>query len=180
MNGIILYSSQYGHSRRYAQELSRRCGFPAIFRRKAPDLSSMDVVIYIGGLYVGRVPGLKETFQNFPPTPRQRIFVVTVGLTDPADEQHRQQVRAKLAAQLPPALMERAQVFFLRGGLDCGELKWGHRLGMKLLCASISNRAPDSLNAQERAILEASQHPVDFVDFSTLDPILQALQGPQE
>ena len=45
----IVYGSHYGTTERYAQELSRRVGIPAVDYRKMGEISSQDTVIYLGG-----------------------------------------------------------------------------------------------------------------------------------
>ena len=49
----IVYGSHYGTTERYAQELSRRVGIPAMDYRRMGEISSQDTVIYLGGLYAG-------------------------------------------------------------------------------------------------------------------------------
>ena len=53
MKAIILYGSRYGSTRRYAKELSGQTGSPAVSYQQAPELSGMDTIIYLGGLYAG-------------------------------------------------------------------------------------------------------------------------------
>lgn len=56
----IVYGSHYGTTERYAQELSRRIGIPAVDYRKMGEISSQDTIIYLGG-FVCRWSGrLKE------------------------------------------------------------------------------------------------------------------------
>ena len=43
----IVYASHYGTTERYAQELSRRVGIPAVDYRKMGEISSQDTVIYL-------------------------------------------------------------------------------------------------------------------------------------
>lgn len=56
MEHIIIYGSQYGSSRRYAEKLSEQTGIPAVSYKDAPDLSGRSVVVYLGSLYAGRCP----------------------------------------------------------------------------------------------------------------------------
>ena len=47
MEHIIIYGSQYGSSRRYAEKLSEQTGIPAVSYKDAPDLSGRSVVVYL-------------------------------------------------------------------------------------------------------------------------------------
>ena len=53
MEGIILYGSRYGSTRRYGEELSRETGIPAVSYTQAPPLQDKKVIVYLGGLYAG-------------------------------------------------------------------------------------------------------------------------------
>ena len=65
MKEIILYGSQYGSARRYAEKLSEQTGIPAASYKDAPDLSNMKTIVYLGGLYAGGVLGLMKTLRGF-------------------------------------------------------------------------------------------------------------------
>ena len=45
MEHIIIYGSQYGSSRRYAEKLSEQTGIPAVSYKDAPDLSGRRLVV---------------------------------------------------------------------------------------------------------------------------------------
>ena len=64
MEHIIIYGSQYGSSRRYAEKLSEQTGIPAVSYKDAPDLSGRSVVVYLGSLYAGGVLGLSKTLRG--------------------------------------------------------------------------------------------------------------------
>ena len=49
MEGIILYGSRYGSTRRYGEELSRETGIPAVSYTQAPPLQDKKVIVYLGG-----------------------------------------------------------------------------------------------------------------------------------
>ena len=51
MEHIIVYGSQYGSTRRYAEKLSEQTGIPAVSYKDASTLSDKDIIVYLGGLY---------------------------------------------------------------------------------------------------------------------------------
>ena len=96
MEGIIVYGSKYGTSRRYAEKLSQLTGLPAIPYQEAPDLTGRDTVVYLGSLYAGSVLGMTKTLGGLTLRKGQRLIVVTVGLADPGNPQNREHIRASL------------------------------------------------------------------------------------
>ena len=78
MKGIVVYGSNYGTTRAYAQELARRTGWPAVDWQQAQKLADYEAVVYLGGLYAGGVVGLKAVLPQLEQAPAQKLVVVTV------------------------------------------------------------------------------------------------------
>lgn len=66
MKKVITYGSQYGTTRRYAEKLSETTAIPLLNESDVRDLSSFDHIIHLGGLYAGRVKGLKRIVKHTP------------------------------------------------------------------------------------------------------------------
>ena len=66
MSRIIIYGSEYGTAKKYADELSRRTGIEAVSFKDAADLSEYSTAIYIGAIYAGGVLGLAKTLKKRP------------------------------------------------------------------------------------------------------------------
>ena len=101
MKGIVVYGSNYGTTRTYAQELARRTGWPAVDWQQAQKLADYETVVYLGGLYAGGVVGLKAVLPQLEQAPAQKLVVVTVGVADPAEPENVAHIRASLQKQLP-------------------------------------------------------------------------------
>ncbi len=175
MKEIILYGSQYGSARRYAEKLSEQTGIPAASYKDAPDLSNMKTIVYLGGLYAGGVLGLVKTLRGFSLRGGQKLLIVTVGLADPNEPENRDNIHASLQRQLPAELLDQAKVFHLRGGIDYQKLSFGHRTIMALLYQSLRRTPLEKQTAENRALIETYGKQVDFTDFGTLEPIIREI-----
>ena len=176
MKHIILYGSQYGSTCRYAENLAEQTGIPAVSYKDAPDLSGMNTIIYMGGLYAGGVMGLTKTLRGISLQDKQKLILVTVGLSDPNEQENQDNIRASLQRQLPSALLDRAKIFHLRGGIDYQKLSFGHRTIMKLLYQSLRRIPIEKQTSENRALIETYGKQVDFTDFSALEPIILEIQ----
>ncbi len=174
MKTLILYGSQYGTTKRYADELSRLTGLPAVSYEKAPDLAGCEQIVYLGGLYAGGVKGLKQTARKFPAG--VRLILVTVGLADVQDEQNIENIRRSVRRQLPAEMLQNAALFHLRGGIDYSRLNLTHRTMMTLLYNHARKLPPEQQNAETRAMIETFGRQVDFVDFASLGPVAAAIE----
>ena len=174
MKTLILYGSQYGTTKRYANELSRLTGLPAVSYEKAVDLAGCEQIVYLGGLYAGGVKGLKQAVKKFPAG--VRLILVTVGLADVQDEQNIENIRRSVRRQLPAGLLQNTVLFHLRGGIDYGRLNLTHKAMMTLLYNHARKLPPEQQNAETRAMIETFGRQVDFVDFASLGPVAAAIE----
>ena len=176
MEHIIVYGSQYGSTRRYAEKLSEITGIPAASYKDAPSLSGMKTIIYLGGLYAGGILGLAKTLRDFSLGDGQKLILVTVGLADPNEPENQHNIRTSLQRQLLQELLDRAKIFHLRGGIDYQKLSFGHRTIMKLLYQSLRRTPLENQTVETRALIETYGKQVDFTDFSALEPIIHEIQ----
>ena len=176
MERIIVYGSQYGSARRYAQKLSERTGIPAVSYKQVPELAGMKTIVYLGGLYAGGVLGLAKTLRGFSPRDGTKLILVTVGLADPDEEENRVNIRSSLQRQLPE-LFDEAKIFHLRGAIDYQKLSFGHRTMMALLYQSLRRTPLEKQTAENRALIETYGKQVDFTDYDALEPIMQEIRG---
>lgn len=176
MEHIILYGSRYGSTRRYAGRLSELTGIPVADYHEALPLKGKTYMIYLGSLYAGGVSGVKKTFRNLALRPGQKLMIVTVGLADPGLSENRENIRRSLQKQLPAGIYGAADLFHLRGAIDYEKLSLSHRTMMSLLYRSLKNRPSGEWSAEDRALMETYGKQVDFVDFDTLQPVVERIR----
>ena len=180
MKSVILYGSRYGSARRYALELSKQTEIPAVSYQEPPPLSKLETIVYIGALYAGGVLGLTKTLRRQSFGEHQRLVIVTVGLADPDILQNRENIRNALQKQIPAQLYGRAAVFHLRGAIDYQALSLGHRTMLALLHRSLQKKPAEEWSEEDKALMETYGKQADFVDFASLRPIINEIQGDTE
>ena len=172
-NTIIIYGSQYGTAKRYAEELGRHTGVTVKDYTEITGLERYDTIVYIGALYAGGVLGMKKTFQNLKDT-RKRIIIATVGLADPTDEENVSNIRSGMKKQLSPEIYEKARICHLRGAIDYSKLNFKHKTMMHMLYKKAKNLPEEKKTPEVRAMLETYGKQVSFVDFSVLEKMMRA------
>lgn len=175
MSNIIIYGSHYGTTKQYAKELSRRTNIEAIFFKNVKEINDYDNIIYLGGLYAGGVLGMSKTIKKLNNTVNKKIIIVTVGLSDPMDEVNKNNIRNNIKKQVSKEIFEKAKIFHLRGGIDYSKLNFKHKTMMKLLYNAVKNLPKEKQTAEDRAMIETYNQKVNFVDFSSLDKIINEI-----
>ena len=169
MSRIIVYGSEYGTAKKYADELSRRTGIEAVSFKDAGSLSDHGTVIYIGAIYAGGVLGLAKTVKKLGVSKIDKLLIATVGVTDPGDAEYMSSVDNAVAKKLPPEIMKKTRIFHLRGGIDYTSLSFKHRTLLKMLYKRAVKLPEEQKTADIKAIIETYDKTVDYTDFSALD-----------
>lgn len=175
MSNIIIYGSHYGTTKQYAEELSKRTNIEAISFENVKEINDYNNIIYLGGLYAGGVLGMSKTIKKMNTISNKKIIIVTVGLSDPIDEVNKKNIRDNIKRQIPKEFFEKTKIFHLRGGIDYSRLNFVHKTMMKLLYNSVKNLPEEKQTAEDKAMIETYNKKVNFVDFSSLDEIINEI-----
>ena len=124
MSTLIIYGSQYGTTKRYADKFAEMTGFPVISYEDIKKLTDYERIIYFGGLYAGGVKGLKNTVKK-------------------CDKENINNIRSSIRKQVPEHLLKKSSVFHLRGGIDYQKLSFKHKTMMTLLYNRVRNLPED-------------------------------------
>lgn len=173
MNTLIIYGSQYGTTKRYAEKFAEMTDLPIISFEDIENLEKYERVVYFGALYAGGVKGLKNTIKKL--SPNTKLVIVTVGLADVCDEENISNIRSSIRKQVPEYLFKKVSIFHLRGGIDYQKLSLKHSLMMALLYNKAKNMPEEKKTAEVRAMVETYNSKVDFVDFSCLEQIAESI-----
>ena len=172
MDSIIIYGSQYGTTKMYAEELSKRINVKALSFEKIDDINKYNKIIYLSGLYAGGVLGMSKTFKKLNDMTNRRIILVTVGLADPKNTENINNIRNAIKRQLSKNILEKIKIFHLRGGIDYSKLNFVHKTLMNLLYKKAKNLPEEKKTVEDKAIIETYGKKVSFIDFSDLDGIV--------
>ena len=173
---IIIYGTQYGAAKKYAEELSRRIEIPCASYEEINDINIYSTIVYIGSLYAGGVQGMKKTMAKYEVGKDKKLIIVTVGLADPTDKKNTDHIKGGVKKQLPVGVYEKATVLHLRGAIDYTKLSFQHKTMMGLLVRKAKNLPEEKKNAEVRAMIETYNQVANFVDFESLSSIIDELR----
>ena len=175
MRTIIVYGSQYGTAKRYAEALAGRTDSEVRSYEESMDLDAYDNIVLIGALYAGGVLGLEKTLSGIHDLKNKKIIIATVGLADTNDRENTETIRNSLKKQLSENIFIHARIFHLRGGIDYSRLNLKHRTMMALLYGKAKGLPEEKKTAEVKAMIDTYGKRVDFVDFTSLAPIIREI-----
>jgi menaquinone-dependent protoporphyrinogen IX oxidase len=174
MKSIIIYGSQYGTTKRYAEHLSEMTEIEAVAFKEAKGIDKYDRVIFMGALYAGSVLGLKKTVSKM--SSKQELVIVTVGLVDPTDSENIDYIRHSIKERIPADFYDETRIFHLQGAIDYSHLSLKHRMMMAVIHSKLSKMPEKKLNAESKTILATYGKKEDFVDFESLEKLRSVIQ----
>lgn len=173
---IIIYGSQYGTAKQYAEELSKKTNIKAENYENIKSIDEYETIIYIGALYAGGVLGMAKTFKRISNCEGKKIIIVTVGLADPMDTENINNIENGMKRQLSNEIYEKASIYHLRGGIDYSKLNFAHKTMMSLLYKKAKGLPEEKKTAEVKAMIDTYNQKVNFVDFSSLENIIKEIQ----
>ena len=173
---IIIYGSQYGTTKQYAMELSKKTNIKAESYEDIKNIDEYETIIYIGALYAGGVLGMAKTLKKISNSENKKIIIVTVGLADPMNKENINNIENSMKRQLSNEIYEKASIYHLRGGIDYSKLNFLHKTMMRLLYKKVKGLPEEKKTAEDKAMIDTYNQKVNFVDFSNLENIISEIK----
>lgn len=162
----IIYESNSGFTKKYADFLSFKTGYPAYTIAEAKlHLKRGDEIIFFGWMLAGSVKGFKKASKKY------KIHALcAVGMAVPADHFVKEIKERYHIIDL--------QVFYLQGGFDMKKLHGIYRFMMKTMARFVgkSMAAKENKTDEEIAMLDMMKNGGDYVKEENLDPILSWME----
>ncbi len=173
MNGIILYQSKYGTTKRYADWLAEETGFPCIETRKADinEIIKYDTVILGGAIYASGIAGLSFLKKNIHKLAGKKIVLFCCGAS-PYEENAFRQIREHNLKDNLSGL----PLFYCRGAWNMDAMTFGDRTLCKLLRRATAKKDPADYEVWEKALMAAGDDKCDWTDKKYIEPILEYIK----
>ena len=161
----IVYTSNTGFTKKYAEILSRKIGIEAYDLEDAKTkLSTNDEVVYMGWLSAGKIIKLKEALKLY-----QVKCVCLVGMANPSEKMVSDAHKRNKAPNV--------KFFYLQGGFDIKKLTGINKFLMQIMAKGVSKslEKKENLSDDEKKTLDMMKNGGDYVKEENLDPVIQYL-----
>jgi len=164
----VVYRSKSGYTEKYAKWIAKAVGADLLKgeKTKVEDLLNYDTIVYGGGLYAVGINGLKLITKNYDKLKDKKLIVFGVGAS-PVRPAVVEEVKNK---NLTEEQQQTIEFFLLRGGFDKRRLTPVDGVLMQIM--KINLKMKKNPTADERGMLNAYIHPVDFTSEKHIEPIL--------
>ena len=175
MKTIIVYSSQTGFTKRYADWLAEELGTEPITLAEAKKQSDQyfedaDAIVYGGWAMAGKVVNSEWFTQRIPQWKGKKLALFCVG----ASPNENPEVETALHNALTEEERAHAKAFYCQGGLSYEKMKLPSRLVLKAFASMI--RKKKDATEQEKMMGEMISHSYDISDRKFINPIVTYVQ----
>ena len=175
---VVIYASHYGFAEAYARWMAEELEADLLEAGKVrrEDLTKYDTIVYGGGLYAGGVNGISLLVKNAERLRGKKLYLFTVGASDPADPENITNIRSGIAKVLPPTMLETIKIYHLRGGLRYSKMSMVHRTMMAMLRKVLLKKPEAELRSEDRALLETYGQDISFLDRADIVPLVKDIR----
>ena len=174
----VIYASHYGFTEAYARWLAEELAADLLEagKVKREDLERHGTIVYGGGLYAGGVNGISILVKNAERLQGKKLYLFTVGASDPADLENIANIRKGIDKVLPPTMLETIKIYHLRGGLRYSKMSMVHRTMMAMLRKVLLKKPEAELRSEDRALLETYGQDISFLDRAAIVPFVEDIR----
>ena len=174
MQGIIIYQSKYGATKKYADWLCEQTGFSSVETPKAElnKVAQYETIILCGGIYASGIAGLSFLKRNISKLKNKTMAVLCVGAS-PYDENSFHEIKTR---NLKDELKE-IPLFYARGAWDESKMTFADRTLCRLLQKSVAKKDPSTYEPWMKALMCAAGQTCDWTDKKYLVPLLKYLEN---
>ena len=158
----VVYCSNTGSAKRYAELLSEKTGLPCVDISKRSTLSPDEEIVFIGWIMAGALQGYKEVKEAFSGI--RAVCGVGMMRSDKATEE----TKAKNGITEP--------YFFLPGDFDMSKLKGMYKMMMGMMLKMMKGKIKENGNEKEAEMLKMLEDGIIMFDEKEIEPVVEFLK----
>lgn len=155
----VVYTSNMGHSKRYASMIANKLGLPMYELKEASkSLEKGSSIIYVGWVFASMIKKYKKASKRY-----KVCTVCAVGLCDTG--------KMKDEIRTASSISEDIELFTVQGGIDKKELRGMNSLLIRMLLGGLSKQK--NLTPQDQRIYELLKTDADYVSEDNLKELYE-------
>ena len=174
MNNIIIYASNYGATKDYANKLALELDANIINIKDVNPkyLDAYDLIVIGSGLYASGLNESKKILKilKMYKDSNKKFIIFTVGIADPENINTVKAINKLMVMAYPSEVCAEYKLFNLRGALNYKKLNMKHRAMMFMLKLMLKHKKEKT--PEDEYILNTYGTQINFVNYETLNPII--------
>lgn len=171
MKTIVIYNSQTGFTKRYAEWIADAAGADCLelSAAKKKDLSPYEAIIFGGWARAGRISKIRWFKENIDKWAGKKLIAFCVG-GSPMDNP---EIEQALKQNFKESEWEKINIFYCPGGFNYKKMSASSKLMMKLFTKMLNSKKDKTEAEQEMIKMISTSY--DLSDKKYIEPILKCL-----
>lgn len=172
MKTIVVYTSQTGFTKRYAQWIAEAAGADCVelSEAKRKNLDTYEAIVYGGWACAGGIKNLKWFKGNIEKWADKKLIAFCVG----ASPIENPEIEPTLKRNFTEAEFKKVRVFYCPGGFNYEKMSAPSRLMMKMFIKALKSKKNKTETDEEMIKMISTSY--DISDRKYIDPILKCLE----
>ena len=172
MKTIVIYNSQTGFTKRYAEWIAETAGADCLELSiaKKKDLTAYEAIIYGGWAHAGSISKIGWFKGNIDKWADKKLIVFCVG-GGPIDNP---EIETALKQNFNESEQKRVNTFYCPGGFNYEKMSIPSKLMMKMFVKTL--KAKKDKTEEEQAMIKMITSSYDISDKKYIEPVLQCLK----
>ena len=172
MKTIVIYNSQTGFTKRYAEWIAETAGADCLELSiaKKKDLTAYEAIIYGGWAHAGSISKIGWFKGNIDKWADKKLIVFCVG-GGPIDNP---EIETALKQNFNESEQKRVNTFYCPGGFNYEKMSIPSKLMMKMFVKTL--KAKKDKTEEEQAMIKMITSSYDISDKKYIEPILECLK----
>ena len=172
MKTIVIYNSQTGFTKRYAEWIAKAAGADCLELSvaKKKDLTSYEAIIFGGWACAGNISKINWFKGNIDKWADKKLIAFCVG----ASPIENPEIETALKQIFNESERKKVEVFYCPGGFDYEKMSAPSKLMMKIFIKTL--KAKKDKTEEEQTMIKMISSSYDISDKKYIEPILQCLK----
>lgn len=173
MKTIVIYNSQTGFTKRYAEWIAEAAGADCLplAEAKKKDMSAYEAIVFGGWACAGSINKIGWFKENMEGWKGKKLIVFCVG----ASPMESPEIDKALRQHFNEPKLEQASIFYCPGGLNYEKMSLSSRLMLKMFVKMLKAKKDKTKDDEEQIRMLSASY--DISDQKYIDPILTCLRG---
>lgn len=173
MKTIVIYNSQTGFTKKYADWIAEKANAECIefSKAKKADLDCYDAIIFGGWAVAGSISKLKWFKKNISKWNNKKLAVFCVG----ASPIENSEIEATLPKNFTEDELKIVKWFYCPGGLDYDKMPMASKTAMKMFVKMLDSRKNKTEQDIEQIRMMSSSY--DISDIKYIEPIIEYINN---
>lgn len=171
MKTVVIFNSQTGFTKRYAQWIAEETGADcfALSHAKKKNLNEYDTIVFGGWACAGGISKLGWFKSNMDQWAGKKLVVFCVG----ASPMESPDIEPALRKNFDAAQWEKVAVFYCPGGFNYDKMSVTSKLMMKMMISSL--KAKKNKTKEDEIMIQMISSSYDISDRKYIEPILSCI-----